>query len=81
MPVVLGGFFVYGDNLNPNIALSLSRSTLVSFANIFMAVHLIMAFFIVVNPVCQEMEEIFKVPHGKFHVKTIHNSLLLIFTV
>lgn len=65
-PVTAGGYFVYGEDVNSNISLSLTRTSLVTVANILMAIHLILAFLIVINPVCQELEEIFNVPHSKF---------------
>lgn len=64
-PVAVGGYFVYGEAVDPNIILSLGHSSLVSVANVLMAIHLVLAFLIVINPVCQELEEIFQVPHGK----------------
>ncbi|XP_014247204.1 amino acid transporter AVT1A-like isoform X1 [Cimex lectularius] len=63
LPISIGAFFIYGDNTNANIVLSLSRGPYVLLANIFMACHLILAFLIVVNPVCQEVENIFNTPH------------------
>lgn len=65
LPVAVGGYFVYGELVDPNIILSLGHSSLVSTANVLMAIHLVLAFLIVINPVCQELEEIFQVPHGK----------------
>lgn len=76
IPVVIGGYFVYGDNINPNVVLSLSRGPLVSFANILMAVHLILAFFIVINPVCQEVEEIFEVPLSEYPILVVLSIIL-----
>lgn len=77
MPVVLGGYFVYGDAVDSNIVLSLSRGMLVSFANILMAIHLILAFLIIVNPVCQQVEQIFEVPRGTFlHFYFYHTVLI-----
>lgn len=64
-PVALGGFLVYGDEVAPNIVLSLSRGPLVMIANVCMALHLILAFLIVVNPICQEIENLLDVPRGK----------------
>nr|CAD7437485.1 unnamed protein product [Timema bartmani] len=68
LPVSAGGYFVYGEDVDPNIVLSLSRTTLVVLANMMMGIHLVLAFLIVINPVCQELEEIFQVPHY-FHWK------------
>lgn len=64
LPVALGGMLIYGDAVAPNIALTLGESWLVDVANLFMACHLILAFLIVTNPVSQELEHIFNVPHG-----------------
>lgn len=63
LPVAAGGYFIYGEAVDPNVILSLGHSSLVSMANVLMAIHLILAFLIVINPVCQELEEIFQVPH------------------
>lgn len=63
-PISAGGYYVYGDDVTPNIALSVTKTSLVTMANILMAVHLILAFLIVINPVCQELEEIFHIPRG-----------------
>lgn len=54
---------MYGEDVLPNVAMSITHSTLVIFANMSMAIHLIFAFLIVINPVCQELEEIFRIPH------------------
>lgn len=67
LPVTVGGYLVYGEEVDSNVSLSLSKSWLVMVANILMAIHLVLAFLIVINPVCQELEEIFNVPHCEFH--------------
>ncbi|KAJ8969159.1 hypothetical protein NQ314_001900 [Rhamnusium bicolor] len=58
----VGGYFVYGEKVESNITLSLTKSPLVDIGNILMAIHLVFAFLIVVNPVCQDVEETFGVP-------------------
>ncbi|KAB0795947.1 hypothetical protein PPYR_10008 [Photinus pyralis] len=65
LPVTIGGYMVYGEHVNTNVILSLSRSPLSFFAEIFMGIHLVAAFLIIINPVCQELEEIFDVPHSR----------------
>ena len=60
------GFFVYGEAVDTNIVLTVKNTTLVTMANMLLAVHLILAFLIIINPVCQELEEIFQVPHRKY---------------
>ncbi|KAL0280259.1 UNVERIFIED_CONTAM: hypothetical protein PYX00_001604 [Menopon gallinae] len=63
LPVTIGGYFVYGEFVTTNLILSLGHTSLVNISNILMAVHLVFAFLIVINPVSQEIEEFFKVPH------------------
>lgn len=59
------GYFVYGEAVNSNIVLSVKNTSLVMAANMLLAMHLVLAFIIIINPVCQELEEIFEVPHSK----------------
>ncbi|XP_021940401.1 amino acid transporter AVT1A-like [Zootermopsis nevadensis] len=68
LPVAAAGYFVYGEAVNSNIVLSVKNTSLVMAANMLLAMHLVLAFIIIINPVCQELEEIFEVPH-KFHWK------------
>lgn len=66
---------MYGEEVDPNISISLTKTWLVTIANILMAIHLVLAFLIVINPVCQELEEIFNVPHCEFN----YNSVQILF--
>lgn len=65
MPVTYGGYLVYGEMVTPNVISSLGHSSLVTTTNVLMAIHLVLAFLIVINPVCQELEEFFDIPIGK----------------
>lgn len=65
LPVAAAGYFVYGEAVNSNIVLSVKNTSLVMAANMLLAMHLVLAFIIIINPVCQELEEIFEVPHSK----------------
>lgn len=76
LPLTIGGFFVYGEAVTPNFAMILSKTSLVTIANVLMAVHLILAFLIVINPVSQELEEIFKVPRCKFCFLSLQFSFI-----
>nr|XP_023011561.1 amino acid transporter AVT1A-like [Leptinotarsa decemlineata] len=58
-PISYGGYAVYGEGVNTNLALSLTKSRLIDIGNILMAIHLIFAFLIVMNPVFQDVEESF----------------------
>ncbi|XP_033607702.1 amino acid transporter AVT1A isoform X2 [Cryptotermes secundus] len=68
LPVAAAGYFVYGEAVDPNIVLTVKNTSLIMLANMLLAMHLILAFLIIINPVCQELEEIFQVPH-EFHWK------------
>ncbi|XP_039287493.1 amino acid transporter AVT1A-like isoform X1 [Nilaparvata lugens] len=78
LPVSFGGYFVYGDAVNSNILLSLQRGPFELVANILMAMHLLLAFFIVVNPVSQEIEEIFDIPHSFCWKRCIIRTLMVV---
>lgn len=62
LPIAIGGYAVYGEAVAPNIAMSLSATPLTLVANVFMVIHLVFAFIILINPVCQEVEELYNVP-------------------
>lgn len=64
MPVVFGGYFFYGEDTKENILLSLPDGPMTTSANILIAVHLILAFLILANPISQGLEEILNVPQG-----------------
>lgn len=69
--MTIGGYFVYGEFVTANLILSLGHTSLVSISNVLMAIHLVFAFLIVINPVSQEIEEFFRVPHGEFEFSSI----------
>ncbi|KAK4877503.1 hypothetical protein RN001_010009 [Aquatica leii] len=62
LPVAIGGYLVYGEHVQTNVAVSLGHSPLSVLANMLMGIHLVFAFLIVINPVCQELEEAFDIP-------------------
>jgi solute carrier family 32 (vesicular inhibitory amino acid transporter) len=65
LPVAIAGYAVYGESVAPNVASSLTLTPLTLAGNILMALHLVTAFIILINPVCQEMEELYNIPRGK----------------
>lgn len=56
---------IYGDRVADNIAVSLGRTVYVDVGNILMGIHLIFAFLILINPVCQDFEQAFDIPKSK----------------
>ncbi|KRT84045.1 Amino acid transporter [Oryctes borbonicus] len=63
------------------MALSISETPLVILANISIAIHLVFAFLIVINPVCQELEEIFGVPHQYNWKRCFVRTLIILLMV
>ncbi|KAK7604251.1 hypothetical protein V9T40_004524 [Parthenolecanium corni] len=68
LPIALSAYFIYGVKLTDNVIEVLSPSVFTELAKVFMAAHLILAFLIIINPVSQDLEEIFNVP-AKFCMK------------
>ncbi|XP_026314601.1 amino acid transporter AVT1B-like [Hyposmocoma kahamanoa] len=62
LPIAIGGYAVYGESVAPNVSASLSPTPVTLAGNILMVIHLVSAFIILVNPVCQEIEELYDVP-------------------
>ncbi|XP_075990799.1 uncharacterized protein LOC142986270 isoform X2 [Anticarsia gemmatalis] len=60
--IAVGGYAVYGERVLPNVAQNMAATPLTLTANVLMAIHLVSAFIIIINPVCQEMEELYNVP-------------------
>ena len=62
MPVMLPAFIVYGDNIDPNILLNITPGPLLIVAQVLITLHLLAGIVIVINPVCQEGEELLSIP-------------------
>ena len=65
LPTATSGFFVYGSRLNPNILKNMSAGPITYTVEILLTLHLIFAFLILINPVCQELEAKVGVPKCK----------------
>ncbi|CAH1170052.1 unnamed protein product [Phaedon cochleariae] len=80
-PITIGGFLVYGEGVNINLTLSMTKNLMVDLGNILIAIHLIFAFLIVLNPVFQDVEESFQLPK-RFHWKRcVFRSLVMVFVI
>lgn len=77
LPIAVAAYFVYGESVQPNVIMSLTPSPLTYFANLFMACHLILAFIIIINPVSQDIEEIFQVPKMFCFKRCLVRTLIL----
>ncbi|XP_038066252.1 amino acid transporter AVT1J-like isoform X2 [Patiria miniata] len=62
LPVSVGGYVVYGDQLEPNILDTLTGGTITTIVIVMIMLHLTMGVIIVINPFCQEIEELLKIP-------------------
>ncbi|XP_041986567.1 amino acid transporter AVT1B-like [Aricia agestis] len=62
LPISIAGYAVYGESVGPNFITSLTATPLTLVANVLMAIQLVSAFIISINPVCQEMEEMYNIP-------------------
>lgn len=81
LPITLGGYFVYGEDVTPNVAMTMTKTPLVFVANVLMAIHLLLAFLIVINPVCQELEENYQLPRHFNWKRVVLRSLLVVFMI
>ena len=65
LPVSIGGYLVYGNNVAGNILQSLPEGVLRTIAEVLITCHVMFAFVIILNPFSQDMEELCGVPHSK----------------
>ena len=62
LPVSITGFVVYGEKTHSNIIDDLNDNWIKTFIYILITGHLLTAFTIILNPMFQGFEEIFKAP-------------------
>jgi hypothetical protein len=66
LPVVVGSYLTLGSaRTTDNIILSLKPSMLRGAASVLVSIHLFATCVIVLNPLCQELEEYLGVPESK----------------
>uniref|UniRef100_A0A7E4UZ94 Aa_trans domain-containing protein n=1 Tax=Panagrellus redivivus TaxID=6233 RepID=A0A7E4UZ94_PANRE len=64
LPITYLGYATYGDSLKNSIINSIQDNVIQQFANFFIAIHCILTLTITINPLNQEIEHKFKLPHG-----------------
>ncbi|VDM46092.1 unnamed protein product [Toxocara canis] len=62
-PISMLGYATYGDSLEESIINSIQTEWIQRGANLFIAMHCILTLTIVINPLNQEVEQLFDVPH------------------
>ncbi|CAD5220292.1 unnamed protein product [Bursaphelenchus okinawaensis] len=69
-PVSLVGYITYGDSMKHSVISSLQIDWIQQTVNVLITIHCILTLTIVMNPLNQEIEDFFKVPHD-FGVKRV----------
>jgi len=81
LPVASAGYFVYGDDLKDNIMDSLPIGGLRDAGDLLLAIHLLMAFTIAVNPSCQQLEETLGIDIRFSWKRVVVRSVIVVFIV
>ncbi|CAD5227811.1 unnamed protein product [Bursaphelenchus xylophilus] len=79
-PVSFVGYLTYGDSMKHSVINSLQIDWIQQTVNILITIHCILTLTIVLNPLNQEIEDIFKVPH-EFGLKRISVRTLTMLAV
>ncbi|XP_052090183.1 uncharacterized protein LOC127726769 [Mytilus californianus] len=77
LPTTTSGYFVYGQNLNPNIVKNMTSGPITYIIDILMTLHLIFGYIILINPVCQELEAKVGVPKAFTWKRCIARSAIV----
>jgi len=77
IPITIFGFVTYGNSLHDSIISSIQSTFIQQSANFFIAIHCILTLTIVINPLNQEFEHKFKLPHGFGVQRVIWRSLMM----
>ncbi|KAG1705781.1 Amino acid transporter AVT1D [Nymphon striatum] len=68
LPIAFTSYFVFGNTIKPNLLASFDSGGLRQACEGLIIVHLLMAFFVAINPLCQDMEKILNIPN-RFGIK------------
>uniref|UniRef100_A0A7E4VHV6 Aa_trans domain-containing protein n=1 Tax=Panagrellus redivivus TaxID=6233 RepID=A0A7E4VHV6_PANRE len=70
IPVSIMGYLTYGDSLRDSVINSIQNQGIQQTINLLITVHCILTLTIVFNPLNQDIEQLFKVPH-RFGIKRV----------
>ncbi|XP_060551535.1 uncharacterized protein LOC132713072 isoform X2 [Ruditapes philippinarum] len=79
-PVSAAGYFVYGGQITDNILDVVSRGPAHTVVSILIIAHLMLGFIIVINPFCQEIEHLLKIP-THFSIKRVMSRTTIVIVV
>ncbi|XP_074659614.1 uncharacterized protein LOC141912272 [Tubulanus polymorphus] len=80
LPIVIGGYVVFGDTIQDNILSSLnavSPGPILTVIQILFALHLLFGFVIAINPFCQEVEDLFKIEQKFTWKRAVGRTLIV----
>uniref|UniRef100_A0AC34PVU8 Amino acid transporter transmembrane domain-containing protein n=1 Tax=Panagrolaimus sp. JU765 TaxID=591449 RepID=A0AC34PVU8_9BILA len=81
IPITVLGYVTYGNSLQDSIINSIQSTWIQQAANFFIAIHCILTLTIVINPLNQEVEHKFKLPHGFGIQRVAYRSGMMAFIV
>lgn len=58
------GYVVYGNSVGESVILSIQTVWIQQSINVVIALHVFLSITIMINPLNQEVEEYFQIPHG-----------------
>uniref|UniRef100_A0A2C9K492 Amino acid transporter transmembrane domain-containing protein n=1 Tax=Biomphalaria glabrata TaxID=6526 RepID=A0A2C9K492_BIOGL len=77
LPVAISGYVVYGSHTQDNILQSVSAGPMRYTVEILITLHLICSFIIVINPVCQEGEQLLHIPTSFSYKRVIFRTAMM----
>ncbi|KAI8791411.1 amino acid transporter ANTL1-like isoform X2 [Biomphalaria glabrata] len=77
LPVAIIGYYVYGSHTKDNILQSMSTGPMQYTVEVLITMHIFCSFIIVINPVCQELEELLRIPTHFGPKRVIFRTLMM----
>ncbi|GFO10639.1 amino acid transporter antl1-like isoform x2 [Plakobranchus ocellatus] len=77
VPVSVVGYLVYGSNLKANVLMAMLPGPLLTIAQLLITVHLLTATIILINPVCQEGEDVLKIPPNFSFRRIVYRTIVM----
>ncbi|BFZ10134.1 hypothetical protein BsWGS_13173 [Bradybaena similaris] len=78
LPVAISGYTIYGAQAADNILESMSPGPMLYIVEVLITLHLFCSFIIVINPVCQETEELLRIPRHFNCRRVIVRSVMMV---